>query len=45
LIVELIDLRFGSPQQPGFVATALVEPTGVVHNPEFHFSATPLSQP
>jgi inner membrane protein len=45
LIVELIDLRFGSPQRPGFVAMALVEPTGIVRDPEFHFSAPPLSQP
>jgi inner membrane protein len=38
LIVELIDLRFGTPQHPQFAATALVEPTGKVRDSEFHFT-------
>jgi inner membrane protein len=35
--VQLIDLRFGTPEQPGFVATAIVEPSGVVRQSKFGF--------
>lgn len=35
--VQLIDLRFGTPQQPGFVATAIVEASGVVRESRFGF--------
>jgi inner membrane protein len=35
--VQLIDLRFGTPEQPGFAATAVVEPSGVVKDSRFGF--------
>jgi hypothetical protein len=35
--VELIDLRFGSAANPGFAATALVEPDGTVRESQFGF--------
>src|ERR1035437_7514659 len=35
--VQLIDLRFGTPEQPGFAATAVVEPAGVVKDSRFGF--------
>jgi inner membrane protein len=35
--VQLIDLRFGTPEQPGFVATAIVEPSGIVRESKFGF--------
>jgi inner membrane protein len=35
--VQLIDLRFGTPEQPGFVATALVNESGVVRESRFGF--------
>jgi hypothetical protein len=28
--VELVDMRFGTPSQPGFTTTALVDPHGKV---------------
>jgi inner membrane protein len=43
--VELIDLRFGSPQNPGFEAKALVEDSGVVHDPQVTFGAPPIRTP
>jgi inner membrane protein len=36
-LVELIDLRFGSPQHPGFEASAIVDPMGGVHEPKVRF--------
>jgi len=36
-VVELIDLRFGSPESPGFEARALVDREGVVHDAQFTF--------
>lgn len=36
-LVELIDLRFGTPQHPGFEASATVDATGGVHNPKVRF--------
>jgi inner membrane protein len=35
--VELIDLRFGSPQHPGFEASATVDPVGGVHDSRARF--------
>lgn len=35
--VQLFDLRFGSPRQPGFVATAAVSPEGHVIESSFSF--------
>jgi inner membrane protein len=35
--VQLIDLRFGTPEQPGFVATAIVSASGVVRESKFGF--------
>ena len=35
--VELWDLRFGSLQQPGFIATAMVEPDGRIADVKFSF--------
>jgi len=37
--VELIDLRFGSPQRPGFEALATVDENGRVHDARFTFGA------
>jgi membrane-bound metal-dependent hydrolase YbcI (DUF457 family) len=36
--VDLIDLRFGTPQRPGFAATALVTPQGRVEESRFGFA-------
>lgn len=36
-LVELIDLRFGIPQSPGFEARATVDAAGVVHDAQFTF--------
>jgi inner membrane protein len=38
LRVELMDLRFGTPQRPGFEATALYDADGKLRDPEFHFT-------
>lgn len=37
--VELIDLRFGSPQHPGFEASANVNASGAVHDPRITLGA------
>jgi inner membrane protein len=37
--VELIDLRFGTPQMPGFEAVATVDEKGVAHDARFTFGA------
>lgn len=36
-MVELIDLRFGSPQAPGFEAHAVVDASGQAHDAQFSF--------
>lgn len=36
--VQLIDLRFGTPEQPGFVATAIVDASGVARESKFGFN-------
>ena len=36
--VQLIDLRFGTPERPGFVATAILDESGVVRESKFGFS-------
>lgn len=43
--VELIDLRFGSPQYPGFEAKALVEDSGEVRDSVATFGAPPIRTP
>jgi inner membrane protein len=35
--VQLMDLRFGTPEQPGFVATAIVDASGAVRESKFGF--------
>ena len=35
---QLIDLRFGTPERPGFVATAIVDGSGVVRESKFGFN-------
>jgi inner membrane protein len=35
--VQLIDLRFGTPEHPGFAATAIVDPSGAVRESKFGF--------
>jgi inner membrane protein len=41
--VELIDLRFGTPERPGFEASTLVDASGQPHHAVFSFG-TPLDQ-
>lgn len=41
--VELIDLRFGTPESPGFEASALVDSAGQVRDSHFGFGALPAS--
>ena len=36
-LVELIDLRFGTPENPGFEARAVVDSGGGVHDARFMF--------
>jgi inner membrane protein len=36
--VELIDLRFGTPQHPGFEASAVVDASGQAHDSHFAFN-------
>ena len=36
--VQLIDLRFGTPEHPGFAATAIVDATGVVRESKFELN-------
>jgi len=36
-LVELIDLRFGTPENPGFEARATVDAAGAVHDAQFTF--------
>lgn len=43
--VELIDLRFGTPQSPGFEAAAVVDPSGHVLESQFGFGALPVKSP
>ncbi len=39
--VDVMDLRFGSPPDPSFVATAIVDPRGRVGNEGFTFGSAP----
>ncbi len=41
--VQLIDLRFGTPQFPGFEATAIVDAAGQVRESRFGFGPPPLN--
>lgn len=43
--VELIDLRFGSPENPGFEARAIVTGSGEVHDAQVTFGAPPVRTP
>jgi inner membrane protein len=40
--VQLIDLRFGTPEQPGFNATAIVDASGMVRESRFGFGRLPV---
>ncbi len=42
--VQLIDLRFGTPERPGFVATAIVDESGAVRESRFGFGALPVGR-
>lgn len=42
--VELLDLRFGTPASPGFMASALVRSDGQVVDPQFQFGV-PVTRP
>jgi inner membrane protein len=42
--VQLIDLRFGTPEHPGFVATAIVDASGVVVESRFGFGQLPVGR-
>ncbi|HVO97024.1 MAG TPA: metal-dependent hydrolase [Bryobacteraceae bacterium] len=39
--VRLIDLRFGTPDEPGFMATAIVDESGAVKESQFGFGRLP----
>lgn len=39
--VELLDLRFGTPTQPGFMAVAEIEANGHINSSTFQFGAIP----
>jgi inner membrane protein len=41
--VELIDLRFGTPDRPGFEAEALVDASGHVRDAQFGFGPIPVN--
>jgi inner membrane protein len=41
--VELIDLRFGTPQFPAFEASAIVDPEGRVRQSQFGFGPPPVA--
>jgi inner membrane protein len=40
--VQLIDLRFGTPERPGFAAAAIVDESGVVRESRFGFGPLPV---
>jgi inner membrane protein len=44
-LVELIDLRFGTPQHPGFEASATVDPSGRVREVRMSFGRANISKP
>lgn len=44
-LVELIDLRFGTPQHPGFEASATVDESGRVHDVRMRFGSFNVSRP
>ena len=44
-LVELVDLRFGSPEHPGFEATAVIDATGVAHESQVSFGPLPVKTP
>jgi inner membrane protein len=43
--VQLIDLRFGTPQRPGFQASAVVDGSGQVRESQFGFGSLPIRAP
>jgi len=43
-LVELIDLRFGTPQTPGFEARAIVDQFGQPHDARFGFGGLPIGK-
>ncbi len=42
--VQLIDLRFGTPEQPGFASTAILDASGVVKESRFGFGQLPVGR-
>ena len=40
-LVEVFDLRFGDPRNPGFMASALVSPSGQILKSDFQFGRRP----
>lgn len=42
--VQLIDLRFGTPERPGFAATAIIDASGVVRESKFGFGQLPVGR-
>ncbi len=43
--VELIDLRFGTPERPGFESSAQVDTSGAVRESQFGFGPLPVNSP
>jgi inner membrane protein len=41
---QLIDLRFGTPERPGFAATAIIDPSGAVKDSKFGFGQLPVGR-
>jgi inner membrane protein len=41
---QLIDLRFGTPERPGFAATAIIDPSGAVTESKFGFGQLPVGR-
>ena len=42
--VQLLDLRFGTPEEPGFNASAIVDGSGVVKESKFGFGRLPVGR-
>lgn len=42
--VQLIDLRFGTPDRPGFAATAILDASGAVRESKFGFGPLPVGK-
>lgn len=42
--VQLLDLRFGTPERPGFAATAILDASGAVKESKFGFGQLPVGK-